>query len=368
MIPEWYSFPMTNDFLRALSTVATFAAVGSFSLSAAPAYAVTHGLAITTFTTDNSDQSGHLDNSGPEIGDDRGGIALTTNGVLDQGDDGIALINLALDNYSASNLTQANGDALFTDLGTNTSYFFNWEFVQPVDLNDNATADGITTYSSFTNVTADGNVGTTTVTLSEELSYVTYDYELDTRIEENYSVLNGNGIVGIWDMANGDLAVIDISTGVVTHVDVNTDQDFLDAGSAVDPISDSGETSYTFDLWGVLEYDGTNYSYFGPAYDNDADDMTIARLPLTAAASDTVETFAAAVAGEDIWRIVPDCLNNRWYGHSESMDETLYAADATCTVDAALAETGFDASAGFGAVAALVAAGGLLVLRRRTAR
>lgn len=354
---------MKNELLRTLSTVASFAAVGSFALSSAPAFAVTHGLSIDSFTTDNSLVLTDDIDDEQVIGDDRGGIALTTNGVLDQGDDDIALFNFDLDSSSASDLTEANGDALFTDLGSNTAYFFNWTYDEPAD------SDGTTTYSSFTNVTADGNVGDTTVPLSEDLSYVTYDFDTDSDIEENYAVLSGNGIVGIWDMVAGDLAIVDIATGDVTHVDVNTDQDFLDAGSAVHPISDAGETDETFDLWGVLEYDGTDYSYFGPVFDEDASDLTFARLPLTAAATDTAETFAADVAGEDIWRIVPDCLNGRWYGHSESLDETIYSADVTCSVDATeLAETGFDAAGAFGTVFALIAAGGLLVLRRRSAR
>ncbi|MFM6967320.1 MAG: hypothetical protein ACKOWN_00055 [Microbacteriaceae bacterium] len=351
---------MNNKFLRILSGSAALAAAGSFSLSVGPAFAVTHGLAITSLTNENPTYLANDLDDQDVIGDDRGGIALTSNGVLNQGDDAIALFNFDLDDYDLSDLTQDNGDALFTDLGTNTSYFFNWEYNEPAD------EDGVTTFSSFTNVTDAGNVGDVTVELSEDLSYLMYDFDTDSWVAENFAVLNGNGIVGIWDMAEGDLAIIDIATGAVTHQDVNTDQDFLDAGATVHPLVNEYETAETFAQWAVLEYDGTNYSYVGPAYDDVADDVTFARFPLTDAASDTVETLATEVAGEDIWRIVPDCLNGRWYAHSESMDETIYSADVTCTVDAAeLGETGFDASTALGFVAASIAAGGLLVLRRR---
>ena len=73
---------MKNELLRTLSTVASFAAVGSFALSSAPAFAVTHGLSIDSFTTDNSLVLTDDIDDEQVIGDDRGGIALTTNGVF----------------------------------------------------------------------------------------------------------------------------------------------------------------------------------------------------------------------------------------------------------------------------------------------
>jgi hypothetical protein len=353
---------MTKTTLRIVSAAGAIVAAGAFSLSAVPAFAVSHALTITSFTSENSVTSVGLSDSSV-LGDDRGGIALTTQGVLNQGDTGITFLSLDLATHTEdSDLTQDNGDALFTDLGTRTSYFFNWTYSEPDG------EDGITTFTSFTNVTADGNAGTTTVELSEDLAYLMFDFAEDSDLSPDYVVLNGNGIVGIWDMASGDLAVIDIATGDVTHVEVNTAQAFRDAGLDLNPQVDGGETSTTFDAWGVLEYDGTNYSYFGPGIAEDAGNEVIARFPLTAAVPASIETFAPELVGEDIWRIVPDCANGRWYTHNEADDEKAYAADVVCDLDVSLAETGFNAAPALGIVAAAISAGGLLVLRRRATR
>jgi hypothetical protein len=353
---------MNNTTLRIVSAAGAIAAAGAFTLSAVPAFAAAHTLSITDLTTNNLVGYDTSDTNG----DDRGGIALTTNGVFDQGDSDNSLYSLDLTTESTSDLTQENGDAVFTDLSDNASYFFNWTYDEPAD------SDGTVTIDSFTNVTADGNVGTDETALSENIVFTTYDFAEDSDLQKNYALLNGNGVVGIWDMFTGDLTVIDISTGGVTHVAVNSDQDFIDAGADIHPLFDYEEDD-VFGQWGILEFDGTDYSYVGPAYAETEGDPVIARFSLTGDVTDTPDTFAGDLTGEDLWRLVPDCLNDRWYAHIEStnatgayLDEALIGADASCELG--LADTGFNMAPAFGFVAAAISAGGLIVLRRRASR
>ncbi|MEY4396979.1 MAG: hypothetical protein RLZZ40_735, partial [Actinomycetota bacterium] len=106
-----------------------------------------------------------------------------------------------------------------------------------------------------------------------------------------------------------------------------------------------------------------------PAYSETDSDPVVARFSLTGAVTATPDTFAGEFAGDDLWRLVPDCLNGRWYGHIEggnSLDEALFGADVTCELG--LADTGFNMAPAFGFVAAAISAGGLIVLRRRASR
>ena len=352
---------MKNSTLRTLSAGAAITAIGAFALSATPAFATGHNLQISSFTSENWLEY----DTNSDLGDDRGGIALTVNGVFDQGDSDNGMYHYDLTNYTESDLTRDNGDAVFTDLGTKNSYFFNWTYTE--DANS-----GTTEITGFTNITDDGNVGTDTVTLENPIELYMTDVVNSIDYQEDYVLLNGNGIVGIWDLTEGSLAVIDIATGTITSVETNTNDEFAAADSQIVPKAGNGETANTFDAWGVLEFDGTDYSYFGPGYNNDSDvdDEVIARFPLTQAVPATIETFATDLVGDDLWRFVPDCENGRWYGHIEGSGENLVAGDVSCTYDSAgaaeaLAETGFNATAALGFVAASVAAGGLLVLRRR---
>jgi LPXTG-motif cell wall-anchored protein len=346
-----------NSSSRALLGATALAVAGLSVFAGTPAFASTESSNFSiTMSGTNSVQADGLDSWGD---DDGGSMAVTANGVIVQDDNAAKLLNATtLDNPADVTITDQQGNALVNDLSTNTAYAFEWN-----------TDTGIS-YSALDEIGADGTPTSTVINLSEVVNAT----------DKTCVVMaSGWSRIALWDKCANVLYDIDLPSGDVTTVnDINPVSTWGDNY----PYYDNSEAD-SYDDLGVVEYQDGVYSIVAAADNSYESAIGFDRYVLNApfVARDVV--FAAA-STNDTYKFTLDCNAGRWYGYSESgqvfadqgsTDESLFAADATCTHSASstpaakkkLANTGSsDAYALIGA--AMVLAGAAAVRRRKVNR
>ena len=232
-----------------------------------------------------------------QTGDDRGGIALTTNRALLTGDSGMGrfdLSNLA-NGVRAVSQNSTWMDAIVTDVKTLRSYAFNL----------NATRTGnLTTLTQLDPLT--GLLSSTVVTLSSPIPVAT-----------SGMIFAGYSRVAIW--TRGILYDISLPSGTVTNY-----------GTFAMP---SRQSSENWASWGVIEFfSGQLHLVYN------SNGTTISRVNVATGAVSTVFTNSSGFS--DMASFVVNPRANRWYFHYEGRagafnfgsDETLGFADATFNV------------------------------------
>ncbi len=211
-------------------------------------------------------------------GDDRGGIAITPDYVYVVGDNNTVRADAA----DLSNMVSLPvRDGIFSDLGTGDLYSL-WN----IDADDSP----------------NGNNGAISITairgMDENLEFTDLS-PLSMEIPSDYGsvVLAGNGFVGIISAADNHAYVIDLD-----------DYSVLDLG-AVTGLQNYGSENWAD--WGVLEYDGLDFSALYTTYSN----YQIVRHNLTTNVIEDVSAFPSDLSDMATFTISP--WNNRWYFHYE---------------------------------------------------
>jgi YVTN family beta-propeller protein len=232
-----------------------------------------------------------------QTGDDRGGIALTTDRALLTGDSGMGRFNLADLTGGVRAVSQNSTwmDGIVTDIKTLKSYAFNV----------NATRTGnLTTLTQLDPLT--GLLSSTVVTLSSPIP-----------MANSSMIFAGYSRVAIW--TGGVLYDISMPSGQVTNYGVLT--------------IPSRQSSENWASWGVIEYfSGQLHLVYN------SNTTTISRMNVATGAVSTVFTNSSGFS--DMASFVVNPRSNRWYFHYEGRagafnfgsDETLGYADATFNI------------------------------------
>jgi hypothetical protein len=232
-------------------------------------------------------------------GDDRGGIAVTDKYVYVVGDNSTGRYNLDLTNP----VSLPRRDGIFSDLKTlkiwslyNTS---NQMFLDADNIE--FTVDAIIALDDSLNPT-------TEVILLTDTLVVTNDY--------NNIMLAGYGKLGIHTFGDSHTYIIDIETGLVTDLGLQTPYQY---------------GSENWAEWGVLSYDGTDY--IGSYRDGNLDN--IVSYNFTTQLTSTISNFTDV---SDLSSFVYHSTTNRVYFHYENNgqfggnSETLGYLDANATI------------------------------------
>lgn len=215
-------------------------------------------------------------------GDDRGGIAVTTNYVYIVGDDSTTRFDLDLTNPVSYDI---RADAIFSDLGTGQLYTLYNPLVGIPDVVDPSF------YATHIQVlNADLTLGSN-IALSDSISF-----GWDDNYGYQSGIFSGNGFVPIYSSPQTSWYVIDIATGIVTML---SDVDFNVASY-----------SENFANWGIGEFNGSDYSV---NYRND-NDGNIHRFSIL---SDNDAIFGTFSDLSDMASFTHTPWNNRWYFHYE---------------------------------------------------
>jgi hypothetical protein len=238
-------------------------------------------------------------------GDDRGGIAVTQNYVYVAGDDSIARYDLNLQNGMGFERI----DAFFSDLGTGQLYTL-YNPATGIPSSNNIDSMYVTEIRSLN---ADLTLGTAVITLSDSIPF---GYDVNYNIS---GIFAGNGFVIIYTPARQAWYVIDLTDGVVTKLGTLADPEF--------------NWSENWSVWGVAQFDGTNYS----ALFRDYNDNNIHSRVLPSQASTIAATFSDL---SDLASFTYAPWNNRWYFHYEGSSSQFGGGSETLGYAAAGDSTG----------------------------
>ncbi len=287
------------------SDFATTQAVGSGSIFTTPSLSTTTTYyAATTLTqkyfridslgTTNSATVDHNDITG----DDRGGIAVTSNYIYICGDDSVARYDLNLQN--GINLPKADG--LFSDLGTGQLYSLYNTYKGLPDV-DNMDSIYVTHLVALTPTLS---IGTSTITLSDSIAF-----GRDQNSNFQSGIFAGNGFLVIYSAPKHTWYSVNLQTGQVNKLGKLANPEFYQSES--------------WSVWGVAEFNGT----YSVLY-RDNNFSEIKRRVLPAGTPTTVKAFSDV---SDLASFTYAPWNHRWYMHYEGSgqfggtDETLvYAA------------------------------------------
>ncbi|MDQ3108389.1 MAG: T9SS type A sorting domain-containing protein [Bacteroidota bacterium] len=242
-------------------------------------------------------------------GDDRGGIAVTTNFVYVVGDDSTARFDLNLQNP----VKYPRMDGLASDLATGTLFTL---YNPIVGIPDADLIDSMYV-TQLRSLNPNLTLGTGVITLSDSIPF-----GWDNAYNFQSGVFAGNGFIILFSAPRSSWYVIDLQDGVVT-----------DLGSISNPEFNFSET---WAAYGIAEFNGTDYSVLF----RDENDDNIHRRVLPDQASTIAFPFTDL---SDLASFTYAPWNNRWYFHFEGgsqfngIDETLVYATAT---DSTGAETG----------------------------
>lgn len=250
-------------------------------------------------------------------GDDRGGIAVTTNYVYIAGDNNIARYDLDLQNPTS----YSRIDGFFSDLGTGQLY----TLYNPLTGIPNSSLIDSMYVTEIRSLNNDLTLGTTVITLSDSIPFG-YDMNYDIS-----GIFAGNGFVIIYSRSHHAWYVIDLVDGIVTNLGTIAEPEF--------------NWSENWSVWGVAEFDGTAYSVLFRDYN----DQNIHRRVLPNQASTVAATFTDL---SDLASFTYAPWNNRWYFHYEGGSsqfggsiETLGYADAADSTGGEVGGTTLDCPA-----------------------
>lgn len=356
----------TLSVLAASAGAIAIATVGASStIAAAPDV-----FSVTSLTTDNAVYT----DASSVAGDDDGFLGVTGSKFLFSGDTATVAYDLAdLENGYVTDVsnTDEENNWLFSDLKTQTSYFF------IADSLGNRAYD----LTGFQPLDQTGDVGGTVVTLSETIS-------VDNEPEYCTILASGYGRVAIWDGCLGVVYDIELPSGVVTTIeDVATFADY-DASSPL--LLDWFEVSTWVSQAGIVEFDGSALHILAVSASENDYPASISRYDIQGTTEPTeVLSFGDDPEGAgyvDLWKFTASPATNQWCSGAEGgwepisgddeISELAFCASATfaigsapAPVEPALANTGLDLTSTIvaGAVVLLAGAGLVLVARRRTA-
>jgi hypothetical protein len=253
------------------------------------------------FTIDTAYNTGSLVVDHDNLtGDDRAGIAVSNTHVYVIGDDNTARYDLDLQN----GIILPMRDGLFSNLQTGDLWSLYNAFTDQMPTgNSSFLSDAIVKLDDMLNPTGE------VIMLSQPISM--------TDGPENNAILAGYGMVGLSSGDNGQVYVVDLTTGSVTDLGTHN-MNFYWGENWAD--------------WGVLGYDGTDYfAYYRP---NGSDN--ILEYNLTTDNSNNITAFNDL---SDMCTFTYSISTNRIYFHYEDggqfggIDETLGYFDADYTID-----------------------------------
>lgn len=226
-------------------------------------------------------------------GDDRGGIAITQNYLFVVGDNNTVRAN-------ASDLTGQISlpiqDALFSDLKSGALYTL-WNSnlnAGPTDNNSNVLVNSIRGL--------DDNMA-----LTSEINILSTPFAVDY----NSIMFTGAGFVGVYSGQNNRVYIINLENYDVTDLGVVTMSGFYG--------------SENWASWGVLEYDGTEFS--GVYRSNGGTGNSIVKKNFTTGVESIVKDFPLGISDLSSFTISP--WNNRWYFHHENSSGTFGGTNET---------------------------------------
>ncbi len=289
----WYSDLATTQSVGAGSVFITPSLTTTTTYYAATTLKQTY-FRIDSLGETNSATVDHNDISG----DDRGGIAVTSNYIYICGDDSVARYDLNLQN--GINLPRADG--LFSDLGNGQLYSLYNTYKGLPDAN---TMDSMYV-THLVALTPTLSIGTSTITLSDSIAF-----GWDENFNYQSGVFAGKGFLVIYSAPKHSWYSVNLQTGQVNKLGMLADPEFYQSES--------------WACWGVAEFNGT----YSVLY-RDNNYSEIKRRTLPAGAPTTVKAFSDI---SDMASFTYAPWNKRWYMHYEGsaqfggMDETLvYAA------------------------------------------
>lgn len=243
-------------------------------------------------------------------GDDRGGIAVTTNYVYVCGDDNVARYDLNLQN----GISLPKMDGMFSDLGNGNLYSL---YNQSLGLPDADNMDSMYV-THLVALTPTLGIGTSTITLSDSIVF-----GWDSNYDFQSGVFAGNGFVVLYSAPKKSWYTINLQDGMVNNLGALTNPQFYQ--------------SENWAAWGVAEFNGA----FSVLY-RDENNMEIHRRMLPSGTPTTVKAFNDI---SDMASFTYAPWNNRWYMHYEGsaqfggIDETLVYADGNDSTGVALSMT-----------------------------
>lgn len=300
----WYSDIALTDSIGAGNTFTTPAIVNGTT-----SFYATQVLDGPYFTLDTIATSDSLVVDHDDItGDDRGGMAVTTEYIYMVGDDATARYDLNLEN----GIDLPRMDGLFSDLATGQLYtLYNAVTGIPdYDENDHVYA------TQIRSLNADLTLGTEVITLSDSV-YFGYDQNGNWMS----GLFAGNGFVMIYSAQDFSSYVISLQDGHVT----NLGQTNIYAEDETRP-----ETSENFAFWGVAEFTDNGYAMLYAGDDN----TSIIRRTLPDGEPEVAFQFEDL---NDLASFTYAPWNNRFYMHYEGggqfdpeyeMDEILISVPA----------------------------------------
>jgi hypothetical protein len=280
----WYSDIALTDSIGAGNTFTTPAIVNGTT-----SFYATQVLDGPYFTLDTIATSDSLVVDHNDItGDDRGGIAVTTEYIYMVGDEATVRYDLNLEN----GIGLPRMDGLFSDLATGQLYtLYNAVTGAPdYDANDHAYA------TQIRSLNADLTWGTEVITLSDSV-YFGYDQSGDRMS----GIFAGTGFVMIHSAQDFSSYVISLQDGNVT----NLGQTNIYAEDGTQP-----ETSENFAFWGVAEFTENGYAMLYAGDDN----TSIIRRTLPDGEPEVAFQFEDL---NDLASFTYAPWNNRFYMHYE---------------------------------------------------
>lgn len=230
---------------------------------------------ISQFLTNNS----VVVEVNPLAGDDRGGIAISTNTVLYTGDSSTVKLDASLGNQIALN---TNLNALFSDLKTGQIYHFVSN--DTLVVGNEGVITGFVEIDSATGLPIPGS----TVTLSQPLSY--------TPAGDDEGIFSGYGQVLFYNLAN--VFRIQLPSGAVTDL----------GALALENINAQSSENWAF--WGIAErIAGKDFLVYASG-----DNIRIVRTMVDNSVTGSVTVF------EDLGDLASFTVapwNQRWYFHHE---------------------------------------------------
>jgi|GEM_PF-1276369 len=229
-------------------------------------------------------------NNNAVVGDDRGGIAVTPQYVYYIADGGGI-------RYDADSMLNPLGplptrDGLFSDLSSG-ELFSLWNTQTGTEPQNNSTNY---TVNALRTLNADLSFGAGITNLSQPINLGNTNYT-------HNGLFAGAGMLGLYSGNSQHFYVINLCNGEVKDAGFNANPHF--------------RTTESWAVWGLLEYDGNNYSVI---YRNDTGNVVI-RMGLPADTATVVGSFPAGIA--DLNCVTYSPWNKNWYYHYEGTSAAL---------------------------------------------
>ncbi len=223
------------------------------------------------------------------VGDDEGGIAVTSQYIYYRATTGTIRYDADLTNPSNPLPLR---DGMFSDLASGQLYSL-WDTQANNDPDGN---NGYFTANALIALNTDLSFGQDLISLSQPIDLGLDNYFMN-------GIFAGAGVVGLYSGNTNHFYAVNLCNGNVTDLGENSSPKF--------------EGTESWAVWGVLEYDGTDYSIiFRDSLDDD-----MHRMVLPAGAVTSVGTFPSGLA--DLACMTYSPWNKNWYFHFEGVSGAL---------------------------------------------